>query len=501
MRNDNLACFVTLEGRPVDPGAADLYRQRKLPEYDDLILHKAKVSTMGSRKLILLPIKQSALHEVTEDDINECLRALYDVVTELQLTSVSISKSSLDGIPPEYTTSSLIAIFGRTNTQVFLCSNEVQIPAEDRRQEILKENHESAYAGHKGITKTYRRIREKFYWRTLKQDVTIFVNNCPSCQLKKLTRVKTRLPMRLTDTPGRAFDKVSLDVVGPLPMTPDGYQYILTMQDLLTKYSVAAPLKSIGAIDTADAFIENLICRFGAPKAILTDQGSNFTSALMKEVAKRFRISRTQATAFHPQTNGSIERSHMVLAEYLKQFVRGSDWNKWLNLAMLSYNTSTHEGTNFTPHELVFGHLANVPTADVTHYNLENETYNNYLRELQTKLIDIQSQARENLSRAKERSKRYYDNRLNPVTFSVGDLVYLLKEPRVGKFDAQYTGPHEVIETIDSHNVKIKIGASYKIVHANKLKKANTPALSHPRPSLPQVHHVRENTSPNPDRS
>lgn len=248
--------------------------------------------------------------------------------------------------------------------------SEIQIPAEDRCQEILKENHESAYAGHKGITKTYSQLK------------------------------------RLTDTPGRAFDKVSLDIVGPLPLTPDGFQYILAMQDLLTKYSVAAPLKGIGAIDTADAFIENLICRFGAPKAILTDQGSNFTSALMEEVAKRFKISHTQATAFHPQTNGSIERSHMVLAEYLKQFVKGNDWNKWLNLVMLSYNTSLHEGTNFTPHELVFGHLANVPTADATHYNLTNETYNDYLRNLQTKLIHVQSQARENLLRAKERSKR-----------------------------------------------------------------------------------------------
>lgn len=64
--------------------------------------------------------------------------------------------------------------------------------------------------------------------------------------------------MTLTDTPGRAFDEVSLDVVGPLPTTADGYTYSQTMQELLTKYSIAAALKSVSA------FINHLICRFGA---------------------------------------------------------------------------------------------------------------------------------------------------------------------------------------------------------------------------------------------
>ncbi|CAK9801741.1 Retrovirus-related Pol polyprotein from transposon 412 [Anthophora quadrimaculata] len=92
--------------------------------------------------------------------------------------------------------------------------------------------------------------------------------------------------MTLTNTPGHAFDKVSLDIVEPLPTTPSGNSYILTMQDLLTKYSIAIPLQHPNTLETADALVEHFICRFGAPKMILTDQGTNFMSSLFKTIAK-----------------------------------------------------------------------------------------------------------------------------------------------------------------------------------------------------------------------
>ncbi|KAL6419799.1 hypothetical protein ACFW04_011187 [Cataglyphis niger] len=134
--------------------------------------------------------------------------------------------------------------------------------------------------------------------------------------LKKLVRVKTKQPMVLTDTPDSAFDKVSMDIMGPLPTTRSGNNYILTIQDLLTKYSLALPLKHAGAIDVADAFTNEFICTFGAPKAILTDQGSHFLNSLMRNVARKFKIRHFRTTAYRPQSNGSVERSHQVLWEY-----------------------------------------------------------------------------------------------------------------------------------------------------------------------------------------
>ncbi|KAL6416581.1 hypothetical protein ACFW04_013334 [Cataglyphis niger] len=76
----------------------------------------------------------------------------------------------------------------------------------------------------------------------------------------------------------------------------------------------------------------------------------------MRNVARKFKIRHFRTTAYRPQSNGSVERSHQVLWEYLKYYVdKDNEWDEHLKLASFSYNTSVHKGTQFTPHELVFG--------------------------------------------------------------------------------------------------------------------------------------------------
>ena len=88
--------------------------------------------------------------------------------------------------------------------------------------------------------------------------------------------------------------------------------------------------------------------------------------------------------------NGSLERSHHVLTEYLKQFVdKNAEWHYWLDLATFSYNTSIHEGTKCTPYELVFGKLARQPSSEPLLSHEKLETYDYYLINLIRKLHDI----------------------------------------------------------------------------------------------------------------
>jgi len=216
-----------------------------------------------------------------------------------------------------------------------VCHNLVKIPEKRERENLIIENHTSAIGGHKGVTKTYNRIRPHYFWKNMKTDIQNFIRKCKDCQLKKLTRVKTKQPMIITDTPEAAFDKVALDIMGPLPITLEGNQYILTIQDLLTKYSVAIPLREATSLSIKDAFTKYFICIYGAPKAILTDQETNFLSALMRALTKKCNIQHFKTTAYHPQSNGSIERSHHVIMEYLRtQVNKEENLDDYINMAM-----------------------------------------------------------------------------------------------------------------------------------------------------------------------
>lgn len=136
--------------------------------------------------------------------------------------------------------------------------------------------------------------------------------------MQKLTRVKTRMSMVITVTPLNFFDKVALDTVGPLPLTPDGNKHILTMQCLLTKYCIAVPVPDIKAVTIAHAFATKFIAIYGSPKIVLSDKGTSFVNKVFNELAKVFKISLMTTSGYRPQTNGSLERNHIVLAEYLK---------------------------------------------------------------------------------------------------------------------------------------------------------------------------------------
>ncbi|XP_076397886.1 uncharacterized protein LOC143266138 [Megachile rotundata] len=471
MRRDNLVCFVSVDQHPLDQGGRDLVDEGKLEIPDDLETTVPRVIRGATYSTILLPITTYVTQKPSADGVLACIQSLCNTAEELGLSSFSISKIDFERAPWAYVNQVLLDLFSETRVKIFVCAHKVRIPSEGERRGILIENHASAFAGHKGINKTYRRIREKYYWPTLKSNVRDLVNSCVSCQKKKLTRVKTRQPMTITDTPGQVFDKISLDLVGPLPCTEAGNKYILTIQDLLSKYSLAIPLQDASATETADAFINHFVSRFGTPKAMLTDQGANFISSLMKAIATKLKITKFRTTAFHPQSNGSLERSHHVLTEYLKQYIEKSDRDKWLDLAMFSYNTSVHEGTQYTPHELVFGDPARVPTADTMLVETTNESYNQYLRDLQTKVTQVVSDARRNLMDAKEKSKRHYDRHVHIESFKVGERVMLLNELRRDKFDDEYLGPYEIRWVFPNGNVKIVVKGRMKIVHANRLKK------------------------------
>lgn len=197
---------------------------------------------------------------------------------------------------------------------------------------------------------------------------------------------------------------------------------------------------------------------------LLTDQGADFTSKLLKEVSNLFKIKQIQTTAYHPQSNGALERSHATLADYLKHFIndKQTDWDDWINFAMFTYNTTPHTSTKFTPFELIFGEKASLPTAIIQPAELKY-TYDDFIDNLKFKLNKSREIARENLIENKSKSKATYDKKLgNPIQYQINDLIYLRNEQFKGghsrKLTPKFNGPYKIVTVNSRTNVTIKIG-------------------------------------------
>nr|XP_034195210.1 uncharacterized protein LOC117611386 [Osmia lignaria] len=432
----------------LDTEAIDLQQlMSKKPQKGDVI-----ESANGSYKVYSIIISDNFYDTIKSEDILNGLQTLKQHLDQNPIKSFRISAvGDFHKLPTNELTKLIKDVFNGTTQKIIICNCSTITPSEEDQLQIIREAHDSLIGGHKGVTKTYKRIRAKYQWPEMHNEIRNYIRKCPSCQEEKLVRAKTRQPMLITDTPIEPFDKVALDTVGPLPLTPSGNKYILTMQDCLTKYCIAVAIPNIRAATIADAFARHFIAIYGTPRAILTDKGTSFIGSLMKNLSEIFKIKQITTSGYRPQTNGSLERSHIVLTEYLKHYMDNyEDWDLLIPFAMFSYNTSVHEATNFSPYELIFGKPAREPSSFPTGERLKS--YGDYLTELITHTIKIRNIAADNLIASKHRSKKYYDKHSRPVEFNVGDYAYALLEPRISKFDPHYVGPYEIINVTDMNN-------------------------------------------------
>jgi len=239
----------------------------------------------------------------------------------------------------------------------------------------------------------------------------------------------------------------------------------------LTKFAAAFPLVTHDANSVAKAFVEGFICQHGIPKSIVTDCGTKFLSRIFKECCKLLQIETMNTTPYHPQSNGSLERSHRTLAEYLRHYVdkNQTDWDEYVTYAMFVYNTTIHTTTNRQPYELVYGFSATVPhtpsRTPQVRYNYDDYTY-----ELKQKLQEAHKIARDTIVSNKKKSKENYDKNNYQIDVQVGNRVWVKNHQQKGKLGPKWLGPYNITNVHDNENVSIKHGRKEVKVHKNELK-------------------------------
>ena len=230
-----------------------------------------------------------------------------------------------------------------------------------RRKTVLELAHEIPLAGHLGKDKTAHRILQRFYWPTLYKDVADFCHGCGICQ--KTSQYKNKraplMPLPIIDTP---FQRIAMDIVGPLPRSRQGNRYILVVCDYATRYPEAVALRPIDADHIAEELMK-MFARVGIPEEILTDQGTNFTSQLLAELYRMLHVHPIRTSPYHPQTDGLVERFNKTLKSMLRKAAieEGKDWDKMLPYLLFAYREVPHASTGFSPFELLYGHAVNGP--------------------------------------------------------------------------------------------------------------------------------------------
>ncbi|XP_062594943.1 uncharacterized protein LOC134256302, partial [Saccostrea cucullata] len=298
----------------------------------------------------------------------------------------------------------------------------------------MKLAHDQPIAGHLGTEKTKQRILASFYWPGLFQDVSDYCAECDTCQ-KVAKRIAERAPMVNTPIITDPFSKIAMDIVGPLNRTTQGNKYILTVIDEATRYPEAFALPSCEAERIADTLI-TLFSRVGIPKTILTDQGSNFTSALLKDLYEKIKIKGITTTPYHQQANGKVERFNGTLKSMLKKLCmeNGEDWDVLLPYVLFAYREVPHEETGFSPFDLLYGWPVCGPLSVLKSFMTGEEEIKtseiDHVVNIRNKLADVTQLVQNNLEMRQSKIKDWYDRSASKRTLRPGDEVLVLTPDR-----------------------------------------------------------------------
>ena len=350
------------------------------------------------------------------------------------------------------------------------------------RQSVLEQCHTGMCGGHLGIRKTMEQVRRRAFWFGWRNDVRKFCRRCINCRSYhrgKLPRTAALRPI----VAGAPFERLSIDLTGPHTRSSRGSVYIFTCIDPFTKWVEAFPLPNKEAVTVAKVLVEQVFCRFGVPIALLSDRGREVDGRIMNEVCKLMKIDKLRTTAYKPSTNAAIERFHRTLNGMLGRVVAENqkDWDLWLPYIMAAYRSSQNEST-YSPNFLMLGREVRAPIDIVLGTGVNESlavTYDDFVDDMRNRLCNAYNVVRRQLGKTAERNKHYYDLRVKPTSYKVGDVVYYFNPRRYRglqeKWQRKFTGPFRVLKILGPVNILIQRSPRTRpfAVHIDKIKLAD----------------------------
>ncbi|CAH8467182.1 unnamed protein product [Schistosoma bovis] len=347
---------------------------------------------------------------------------------------------------------------------------------------------------HPGIAATLRLIAARYVWPSMNKDVRMWAKQCLQCQRSKVHR-HVAAPLGTFATPDARFDHVHLDIVGPLPPS-HGYDHILTCIDRFTRWPEAIPITSVTAETVAHRFVERWIALYGCPSTVTTDRGQQFESALFSSLTRLLGTERIRTTAYHPASNGLVERFHRQLKSALRAH-ENDDWYETLPLVLLGIRKSLKADIQCSAAELVYGTTLRLPGEFFTPRSRPNFGKSDYVHRLSAFMRTLSPVS----TRIQHRQVAL------PRELSTCSHVFIRVDSVRKPLQQPYEGPFRVIARHEK-TFKVDRHGRVEIVSIDRLKPAHVDdsALSdnlrfNARPSKPTSGILKSSTGPTLDTS
>ncbi|CAF2136424.1 unnamed protein product [Rotaria magnacalcarata] len=333
------------------------------------------------------------------------------------------------------------------------------VPKGQIRSDIIRIYHDTpANGAHFGRNRTTQKIKQRYFWPNMIEDIRNYVKSCIPCLQNNHRRQKPPGALKPIEPPEGVWQLLTMDFHGPLsPTTRNGNKYIISLTDVLSKFVITKAVRDCTATTTARFITEEVILKYGTPKCILTDNGTHFTASMMSELFKKIGVTHLYSTPYHPMTNGQIERYNATLDSKIAALSneQRTDWDEQLPFVTFNYNTNIHTTTGQIPFELMYGRLPILPfdqQQPIVTLSQDPE----HVNKLKQYLSSLTAHAKSSILKQQKKYKERYDrHRTNPV-YKLDDLVLIQALTRRNKLDIRYEGPFRIVQQLGTKTFIVK---------------------------------------------
>jgi len=350
--------------------------------------------------------------------------------------------------------------------------------------------HLAPLGGHGAEERTKFRARQNFTWRGMDRDIAEYCRKCITCAKFK-GRAHPLTPLRRYPVPLEPFQMVSMDLMGPFPLTERGNQYILVIVDFLTRFAVVRALPNKYAETVAEA-VSEVFADLGIPQTVLTDQGREFRNEILKEMAKHMQFQHHKITAYHPASNGLCERTNQQVLNILRGMVDGKDqyWDLYLKDTQMALNSAYHKAIGDTPYYAMYNR--DLKTSDLwwtRPTSFGGPPDEDFITARTQRSKEVYEYVRDNLLRAADEQCRIRQKKSKDTTLLPGMRVFIkaVKKKGDSKLSPRWEGPFRVVEQIRPYVYRIKHLQTEKMkeVHLENMKIALEASI--PRSLAPEA--------------
>ena len=334
---------------------------------------------------------------------------------------------------------------------------------------LVKDIFDMAHSeGHPGFDRCYEIVSKSWYIHGLTRLLRSYIRHCPQCLVFQTRRHRPYGSLQPIQSPAVPFHTLTLDFILALPATAEGFDNALTVTDKFTKRITYIVGKvTWKAKDWAMALLDRLnIADWGLPKVLLTDRDPKFLADLWEAIFRRLGVELLYSTAYHPQTDGSSERTNqtaeIALRFYIHTLTKPTDWPKVLPRMQALLNNLTSATTSKTPNELAYGFKLNRP--------LDLAATADELATSTDKAKIARVEAADAISFAQMHQKFHYDRRHQPMYLRKGDEAFIrlhhgyqIPSATSKKLSQQYVGPFRILERVGKQAYKLDIPVHWRV--------------------------------------